>query len=43
VDVRLQPGINPIETLIDIDTILAALDDQVRTKRRGFRLRSFRD
>ena len=31
VDVRLQPGINPIETLIDMDTILAALDDQVRT------------
>jgi tetratricopeptide (TPR) repeat protein len=31
VDVRLQPGINPIETLIDMDTILIALDDQVRT------------
>jgi len=31
VDVRLQPGINPIETMIDMDTILAALDDQVRT------------
>jgi tetratricopeptide (TPR) repeat protein len=31
VDVRLRPGINPIETLIDMDTILAALDDQVRT------------
>jgi uncharacterized caspase-like protein len=31
VNVRLQPGINPIETLIDMDTILAALDDQVRT------------
>jgi tetratricopeptide (TPR) repeat protein len=31
VDVRLQPGINPIETLIDMDTILTALDDQVRT------------
>jgi uncharacterized caspase-like protein len=31
VDVRLQPGINPIATLIDMDTILAALDDQVRT------------
>jgi tetratricopeptide (TPR) repeat protein len=31
VDVKLQPGINPIETMIDMDTILAALDDQVRT------------
>jgi uncharacterized caspase-like protein len=31
VDVRLQPGVNPIETMIDMDTILAALDDQVRT------------
>jgi tetratricopeptide (TPR) repeat protein len=31
VDVRLQPGINPIATMIDMDTILAALDDQVRT------------
>jgi uncharacterized caspase-like protein len=31
VDVRPQPGINPIETMIDMDTILAALDDQVRT------------
>ncbi len=31
VDARLQPGINPIETMIDMDTILAALDDQVRT------------
>jgi uncharacterized caspase-like protein len=31
VNVWLQPGINPIETLIDMDTILAALDDQVRT------------
>jgi tetratricopeptide (TPR) repeat protein len=31
VDVKLQPGVNPIETMIDMDTILAALDDQVRT------------
>jgi len=31
VDMKLQPGINPIETMIDMDTILAALDDQVRT------------
>jgi tetratricopeptide (TPR) repeat protein len=31
VDIRLQPGVNPIETMIDMDTILAALDDQVRT------------
>ena len=31
VDARLQPGINPIEIMIDMDTILAALDDQVRT------------
>jgi tetratricopeptide (TPR) repeat protein len=31
VDVRLQPGVDPIETMIDMDTILAALDDQVRT------------
>jgi uncharacterized caspase-like protein len=29
--VKLQPGINPIETMIDMDTMLAALDDQVRT------------
>jgi uncharacterized caspase-like protein len=31
VDVKLQPGVSPIETMIDMDTILAALDDQVRT------------
>jgi tetratricopeptide (TPR) repeat protein len=31
VDVRLQAGDNPIETMIDMDTILAGLDDQVRT------------
>lgn len=31
VDVKLEPGINPIETMTDMDTILAALDDQVRT------------
>jgi hypothetical protein len=31
VDVRLQPGGNLTETMIDMDTILAGLDDQVRT------------
>jgi uncharacterized caspase-like protein len=31
VDVRLQAGDNPIKTMIDMDTILAGLDDQVRT------------
>jgi tetratricopeptide (TPR) repeat protein len=31
VDVRLQAGGNLTETMIDIDTILAGLDDQVRT------------
>jgi tetratricopeptide (TPR) repeat protein len=31
VDVRLQAGDNPAETMIDMDTILAGLDDQVRT------------
>src|SRR5713226_4935682 len=31
VDVRLQAGGNVTETMIDMDTILAGLDDQVRT------------
>jgi tetratricopeptide (TPR) repeat protein len=31
VDARLQPGGNITETMIDMDTILAGLDDQVRT------------
>jgi uncharacterized caspase-like protein len=31
VDVRLQAGDNLIETMVDMDTILAGLDDQVRT------------
>jgi tetratricopeptide (TPR) repeat protein len=31
VDVQLQSGTNPVETMTDMDTILAGLDDQVRT------------
>jgi tetratricopeptide (TPR) repeat protein len=31
VDVRLQPGAGMTEAMIDMDTILAGLDDQVRT------------
>lgn len=31
VDVRLKPGANLVEAMTDMDTILAGLDDQVRT------------
>jgi tetratricopeptide (TPR) repeat protein len=31
VDVQLQPGSNPVAAMTDMDTILAGLDDQVRT------------
>jgi tetratricopeptide (TPR) repeat protein len=31
VDVKLQPGTNPSETMTDMETILAGLDDQIRT------------
>jgi tetratricopeptide (TPR) repeat protein len=31
VDVRLQAGVNSAETMTDMDTLLAGLDDQVRT------------
>jgi len=31
VDVQLKPGMNPAETMTDMDSILAGLDDQVRT------------
>ena len=31
VDVRLQGGANPVEAMTDMDTILAGLEDQVRT------------
>lgn len=31
IDVQLQSGTNPVETMTDMDTILAGLDDQVRT------------
>src|SRR6185436_1638436 len=31
VDVQLQAGVNPAQTMTDMDTILAGLDDQVRT------------
>ena len=31
VDVKLQPGANPPETMTDMETILAGLDDQIRT------------
>ena len=31
VDVELKPGANMTETMIDMDTIMAGLDDQVRT------------
>ncbi|MDB5578702.1 MAG: hypothetical protein JWR80_3878, partial [Bradyrhizobium sp.] len=31
IDVRLQAGINATEAMMDMDTILAGLDDQVRT------------
>jgi len=31
VDVRLQAGANMVEAMTDMDTILAGLDDQVRT------------
>ena len=31
VDVKLTPGINPAETMTDMDTLVAGLDDQVRT------------
>ncbi len=31
VDVRLQAGANPAETMTDMETILSGLDDQIRT------------